>query len=386
MEYATTWREKATPSGRTYWHLEARVRKATPGSPKARTSGDSWQSGPLSILRLPNASVLLPSGLVNSVADLLTSALDFSGWPTPRANENDQGTQEEIVAAGSSWLGQNRGATLATLAQLAGWPSPNTPSGGRSTDVTKMDITGRTADGKKHTASLEHAVKFTLAGWPTTTKSDGDRGSDTFANREGNFTLTGAVRLAAGPPSPEAGPCGMTLAGWAAPTAEDGRRGDLPPRPQDTGVPLSQQAALCGSPALTTAENTGADGTAATSASATARKSTSGETLTPTRLDGWSTPTLQDAANNVGPSQWQRNTWPLNVQAEAAGLVPGETSTSSPASTEKRGALHPAHSRWLMGFPAVWDSCGATAMQSSRKSPRNSSQRSSKSKPPTSAL
>ena len=29
-----------------------------------------------------------------------------------------------------------------------------------------MDATGRTVDGKKHTASLEHAVKF-AAGWPT---------------------------------------------------------------------------------------------------------------------------------------------------------------------------------------------------------------------------
>ena len=52
-----------------------------------------------------------------------------------------------------------------------GWPSPCTPNGGRSVSPDKMDITGRTVDGKKHTASLEHAVKFIegWSGWPTPT-------------------------------------------------------------------------------------------------------------------------------------------------------------------------------------------------------------------------
>jgi len=50
----------------------------------------------------------------------------------------------------------------------------------------------------------------------------------------------------------------------------------------------------------------------------------------------------------------------------------GPASTSCPAGTGKRGVLNPAHSRWLMGYPAAWDSCGATAMQSCRKSRNNS--------------
>jgi hypothetical protein len=41
--------------------------------------------------------------------------------------------------------------------------------------------------------------------------------------------------------------------------------------------------------------------------------------------------------------------------------------------TAGTGSLNPEHSRWLMGYPAAWGSCGATAMQSFRSSRRRSS-------------
>ena len=53
---------------------------------------------------------------------------------------------------------------------MAGWPTPNTPSGGRSMSIDKMSATGKTLDGKKHTVSLEHVAKFAALG-PSSTSS-----------------------------------------------------------------------------------------------------------------------------------------------------------------------------------------------------------------------
>lgn len=79
----------------------------------------------------------------------------------------------------------------------SGWPTPCTPNGGRSMSTDKMDATGRTLDGKKHTASLEHAAKF--AGWPTPCSQDGPKGGPA----QGTDRLPGALALT-GWPTPSA--------------------------------------------------------------------------------------------------------------------------------------------------------------------------------------
>jgi len=98
---------------------------------------------------------------------------------------------------------------------------------------------------------------------------------------------------------------------------------------------------------------------------------------TAAELTGWPTPAARDW-KGVPDTPPTHNSRPLNEVAalvRSPGRADGGTLNGSAAGMEKRGLLNPAHSRWLMGLPPVWDDCAVMAMRSLRRKPRRLSKR-----------
>lgn len=200
---------------------------------------------------------------------------------------------------------QSLGSTLYTLT----WKAWVTPSG-----VSRFRLR----------ASVRRTSEIGTTGWPTPTTRDWKDGAH-CANVPLN-ALLGRVAW---------------LAGWATPTAQDHSRGSLPPRPQDTGVPLSQMVAFAGWPTPRAADGEKNVRTAEGSLSEIARKGSPQD--------------LSMAAAITGPARL---------------TVSGELLTGSDAQMASGGQLNPRMSAWLMGLPIAWDMCAPEMRGRSARSPK----------------
>jgi hypothetical protein len=214
-------------------------------------------------------------------------------------------------------------------------------------NTDKMDATGRTTDGKKHTASLEHAAKF--AGWPTPCQQDGPKGGPS----------QGTDRL----------PAAAAMAGWPTPTTRDWKDGGNP----DANVPLN---ALLGRVAWLAGWPTPMAGTPAQKGYNEAGNTDSSRKTV--ELAGWGTPSVADDNHSRRSYKSMAREWaraggsksPVSKQAvmyltdnpQPARLTArGEMLTGSSAGMESGGQLCPSMSRWLMGLPPTWDQAAIKA-------------------------
>jgi hypothetical protein len=84
-------------------------------------------------------------------------------------------------------------------------------------------------------------------------------------------------------------------------------------------------------------------------------------------LASWLTPSAnEDAAGNPGAKMQAM----LGSQVKL--VASGPTQTGCTAATPSIGQLNPAHPRWLMGLPTVWDDCAVMVTLSSRRSRKRS--------------
>jgi hypothetical protein len=68
----------------------------------------------------------------------------------------------------------------------------------------------------------------------------------------------------------------------------------------------------------------------------------------PTAVRMFPTPTVQDSENDGGPSQYNRNSIPLNALVKMTNRTTGYLSEAIP------GSLNPDWVELLMGFPVGW--------------------------------
>lgn len=344
---------------------------ASPGGPTASPSGPE--------ARL--ASPSLPQESAVAATTPATSVPDLSIWCGPDAplccSENRSQARtlsDALQSRANAALDRNLRGRGGMIYRFA-WKRQDTPHG-RQLFLLRPSAHPTSA---KDCSSPPSIFDMPKAGWQSPPAQPCGDTPETHERRQARVIEKHGRRM--GTPLPVQ----ASLAAWPTPTTRDWKDGGNP----DVNVPLNgllgRVAWLAGWPTTRAADGEKNVRTAEGAMREIERKGTPQDLAQGAAIAGWQTPR---ARGDAGGSRWKDGDTTnledqirynllidpaLKSHAPARLTASGDLLTGSCAGMSDGGQLNPEHSRWLMGYPAAWGSCGATAMRSCRKPPRSSS-------------
>lgn len=256
------------------------------------------------------------------------------GWMTPTTedgkSDGPKALQEWENAKSEGWPVRTSAQRLRNqVIVMAGWASPSARDW---KDSPGMATTGTNPDGSERTRLDQLVRQANLAGWPTARATDAEKnvraaeGSQREIERKGTAQDLCQAALMAGWPTPMAGNPGTETYNQAGNTDSSRRTVELAGWPTPNTMDVIDRKGL-----------------------------------RPSRIE-----TNRDSGYLTEIAPRVDTPSPMRLKAT------GEMLTGSSAQMDGGGQLNPAHSRWLMALPPVWDDCAVMAMRLTRKSRKRS--------------
>ena len=260
------------------------------------------------------------AALSQSLANRLRQRLERVG-----SIEYSQTWKQLVTPAGRSYWAHTASPRRTEDSASTGWPTPKTLTGGPNSKRQERGSGG---------ADLQE-----VAAWATP-KAEDSESSGVRHSRGVADTLT-------------------AMASWATPGSCDATRGsaetdaDKRERGANPGQSLIDQASLTSWPTASSRDWKDTPGMATEGVNPDGSKRKRMDQLP--RVAAWATPAASDKKFRGTPNTTEaRLKSGKQISLEAQAVTSGGTTESSDSKTAVKGALNPALSRWLQGYPKAW--------------------------------